>query len=60
MENLNLKLHADKCFKDLDLKKALSLYQQALAVDGSDIIVLNSNISACFFELGKQIILDEY
>ena len=53
MDKYSLKLQADNHFKAFEFQKAIDLYKQELAVDGSDIIVLNSNISACYFELGK-------
>ncbi len=51
--NIKLKSEADKCFKELKLTDAVKLYEQALGVVGDDSIVLNSNISACYFEMGK-------
>ena len=53
MDQYNLKIEADNHFKASEFQKAMDLYKQELAVDESDNIVLNSNISACYFELGK-------
>jgi hypothetical protein len=51
---MDFKSNADKSFKTLEFQDAINLYKKALSVDGSDTIVLNSNLSACFFELGKK------
>ncbi len=50
---MKLKSKADTCFKELKFNEAVKLYEQTLAIVGDDSIVPNSNISACYFELGK-------
>ncbi len=52
-DHMQLKTEADKCFKELKFIAAVKLYEQAIAIVGDDSIVLNSNISACYFEMGK-------
>ena len=49
-----LKSKADTFFKELRFTEAASFYQQALDLDESKSIVLNSNLSACFFEMGNE------
>jgi hypothetical protein len=51
---MDFKSNADKSFKALEFQDAINLYRKALSVDGLDKIVLNSNLSASFFELGKK------
>lgn len=52
MSYLELKSKADKLFKDYAFDDAVDFYQKALLVDESNHIILNSNLSACHFELG--------
>ena len=52
MASAELKLNGDNCFKNLKFEEAIEHYKNALSQVGADSIVLNSNISACYFELG--------
>jgi tetratricopeptide (TPR) repeat protein len=49
-----LKSKADASFKSLDFSEAATLYQKALETKDSNQIILNSNLSACYFEMGRH------
>ena len=55
MKAEDLKSRADELFKELKFEKSAKFYEKALPLEGCDPIVLNSNISACYFELGNNI-----
>ena len=46
-------MEADQCFKCCHFEKAITLYEQAITKNETNPIVLNSNISACYYEIGK-------
>ena len=52
---LELKSKAEQCFKESKLDDAIKYYTESLLLDKSNEIVLNSNLSACFYELGKYL-----
>jgi tetratricopeptide (TPR) repeat protein len=47
-----LKSRVDKCFKLMDFEEAASLYQEVVDMKEGNQIILNSNLSACYFEIG--------
>ena len=49
---LELKSKAEKCFKEYLHDDAIEYYTKSLLLDKSNEIVLNSNLSACYYELG--------
>ena len=55
MANTELKLFGDNCFRNFKFEKAIEYYEKGSAKEGADLVVLNSNISACYFELGNFI-----
>lgn len=55
MSNLvyaELKSKADECYNSKNFGEAVKFYDQALLVDETNSIIINSNLSACHFELG--------
>ena len=52
MKGEDLKLKGDELFKELKFEKSAKFYEKALSSEGCDPVVLNSNISACYYELG--------
>ena len=52
MTELDLKSKAAEFFKASQYEEAINLYEQALHLSGSNGIVHNSNLSACYYELG--------
>ena len=53
MNYTTIKTKGDNAFKSLKFEEAISYYQEAMLAEGSDCIVLNSNISACYYEMGN-------
>ena len=53
---MDLKSIADKSFKSFEFQDAVEFYKKALEVDGSDKVILNSNLSASYFELGNNML----
>jgi hypothetical protein len=49
---LEFKSKAEKCFKEYLYDDAIEYYTKSLILDKSNEIVLNSNLSACYYELG--------
>jgi hypothetical protein len=49
---LELKSKAEKCFKEYLFDDAIEYYTNSLILDKSNEIILNSNLSACYYELG--------
>ena len=49
---LELKSKAAKCFKEYLYDDAIEYYTKSLLLDKSNEIVLNSNLLACYYELG--------
>ena len=52
MIDVEVKKRGDEAFKSLKFEEAVSFYKEALSSASADPIVLNSNLSACFFEMG--------
>lgn len=52
MVDVEIKKRGDEAFKSLKFEEAVSFYKEALSSASADPIVLNSNLSACFFEMG--------
>jgi tetratricopeptide (TPR) repeat protein len=48
-----VKAKGDESFKNLKFEEAISFYEKAMLVKDSDRTVLNSNISASYYELGN-------
>lgn len=53
MSEIDLKTKAQQLFRDSKYEDAADLYGQALRLKGSNALILNSNLSACYFELGS-------
>jgi hypothetical protein len=53
MTEIDLKTKAQQLFRDSKYEDAADLYGQALRLKGSNTLILNSNLSACYFELGN-------
>jgi hypothetical protein len=47
-----LKQTADNLFKSSKFEEAASVYEEVLEMKQSNEIILNSNLSACYFEMG--------
>jgi hypothetical protein len=52
MIDVEIKKRGDEAFKKFKFEEAVSFYKEALSSASADPIVLNSNLSACFFEMG--------
>ena len=57
MSEIEFKAKAEFFFHNLEFEEAIIFYEKALSVQGSNEIILNSNLSACYFELGKSFVL---
>ena len=53
MTEIEFKTKAEQFFRNLEYDDAIIYYQKALSVHGSNSVILNSNLSACYFELGE-------
>ena len=56
MTEIELKTKAETLFKQSSFMGAIEYYQKALNLKDCNAIVLNSNLSACYFEMGKKLI----
>ena len=52
MTEFEFKSKAEEFFKSSKYEEAIEFYEKALHLIGSNAIVHNSNLSACFYELG--------
>ena len=57
---MTLKQKADSHFKSFEFEQAKWFYMQALRADESSPAILKSNVSACFFEMGKNYFLKTF
>ena len=55
MTEIELKTKAEALFKQSSFMDAIKFYQKALTLKDCNAIVLNSNLSACYFEMGKRL-----
>ncbi len=53
MTEIEFKTKAETYFRNFEFEEAVKFYEKALSIPESNAIVLNSNLSACYFELGK-------